>query len=136
MEQDSFLPFSSVVASLLLYKRKVTGVEVINFISLLSQENIFISDEEDEYMNSLMICIDCYNYDYFEIKESLDYDSYLFNDVTVKEFLYSKSSLGVLNFINRLMFFEEKDIISNEPIRILKQKKKVKFFSNIFKFKG
>ena len=136
MEQDSFLPFSSVVASLLLYKRKVTGVEVINFISLLSQENIFISDEEDEYMNSLMICIDCYNYDYFEIKESLDYDSYLFNDVTVKEFLYSKSSLVVLNFINRLMFFEEKDIISNEPIRILKQKKKVKFFSNIFKFKG
>lgn len=133
MGQDIFLPFSSVVASLLLYKRRVTGIEVVNFISMLSQENIFISDDEDECMNSLMICIDCCNYDYFEIKSSLDYDSYLFKGVTVRDFLYNKSSLVVLEFINKFIILKNEEVIINQQEKI---KKKGKFFSTFFKTKG
>lgn len=128
MDQSSFLPFSSIVASILLYKRRVTGVEIINFISLLSQENIFISDESDEEMDNLMMCVDCRNYDYFEIKNNLDYDSYLFEEVTVKEFLYSKASIVVLEFINKTDYLQKSDFLNNDKLVLKKERRELNFF--------
>ena len=64
MEQGSFLPFSSLIASMLLFKNRITSVEIINLTSLLAQYNLFIDDELYN-MDIFSTCVICNNYSYF-----------------------------------------------------------------------
>ena len=60
-----FLPFSSLIASMLLFKNRIISVEIINLTSLLAQYNLFIDDEIDN-MDIFSTCVICNNYSYFE----------------------------------------------------------------------
>ena len=113
MEDVIFLPFSSLVASMLLYKKYVTSVEIINFISLLGKDNIFISDELDDDLSNLMLCIDypC-DFDYFKLKDSLSFETVLFENVTVRDYLISKSSFDILNCIEKNGYLREETRLS------------------------
>lgn len=117
MEEGLFLPFSSLVASVLLYKKHVTSVEIINIISLLVKENIFIEDDIDDEIDDLMLCVDCPNLDYFKIKDMVSYDTCLTFGVTVRDFLFSKSNPIILDFFDKSEYFKK-----NSPNLVYKVK--------------
>ena len=127
MEQGIFLPFSSLIASMLLFKRHITSLEIVNFISMLSSENIFIDDEFDD-IDSLLLCVNCFNYAYFDIKEIFNYDSVLNNEKTVREFLNELASKEIIDLIERgkCSNFFNYDVLDKEVV--LKRKVKRKNF--------
>lgn len=117
---------------MLLYKREITSVEIVNFISLLCRENIFVDDINDN-MDDLFMCIDCYNYELFKIRNDLEYNSYLFKGVTVREFLYVKSNSDVLRFINEKKLFSEL-VDKVDYLGVVRKKKKKNLLGRVFNF--
>lgn len=98
MERDDSISFSSVIVALLLLDRHITSVEIVNFLSRLECEDIEVSDNNDD-VDDLLICVlveACYSY---SLKESLRYDTVLFNGVTVHGFLKSFVDDRVLKLI-------------------------------------
>ena len=71
-----------------------------------------------------MLCIECPNFDYFMLKRNFNYETILFNDVTVRSFLVSKASAGVLDFINKNNCFINNNIRSCSNVRSLNKKYK------------
>ena len=99
MEQCDLISFTSVVAGLLLCKRSLTSLEIINFTSMLSCEGIEVDDNWG--IDELESCVDMDYQCSFMIKKFLSYDSVLENGMTVKEFLRSFVDKRVLEIIRR-----------------------------------
>ena len=92
MGQVVSIPFSKVIATLLLNKHKVTSREVVNYMSEISQsDGNIVYDIYDDDLDYLYICIekDC-NMN-FKIKDSMCYGTVLYDNVTVKKFLFDNS---------------------------------------------
>lgn len=100
MEQEDSISFTSVVAGLLLLQRCVTSTEIVNFLSRLSCEDIEVNDIEDGMDDLLQyVCIDV-NYSYL-LKNNLEYDTILYENVTVHEFLENYVDKRILNVIQK-----------------------------------
>ena len=113
MKEETFLSFSSVIASVLLYKKCVSSIQIINFISDLVRENIYVDDEIDNEMDNLLLCIDYSDYDSFKLKNGFNYDTFLsVGGVTVKDYLISKSDAKVLEYIEKKKYFEDKTCVA------------------------
>lgn len=96
MEQTQSIPFSTLIASLLLCKRQITSVEVVNAISRLCCEGIDICDDDYDCLSSCVIVDNNYC---FSLKMELDYDSFIFSNVRVKEFLLEKADFKLLTYL-------------------------------------
>lgn len=75
---------------------------------MLGKESIFISDELDDDIGNLMLCVDypC-DFDYFKLKDSMSYETRLFENVTVRDYFISKSSFDILTCIEKNGYLRE-----------------------------
>ena len=87
MEQFYKIKYSGVIATLLLYKREITAIDIINFCSKISDEYEVI----DDGIQDLFECVEVDSQFNFRIKKYLDYYSILRDGKTVLEFLNSKA---------------------------------------------
>ena len=134
MEQGSFLPFSSLIASMLLFKNRITSVEIINLTSLLAQYNIFIDDEIDN-MDIFSTCVICNNYSYFEIRDDASYDSILSDGKTVWDFFMENANKDIVDVIIKTNYYPicGKNNLCYSVV-LPKKKIKSKFLNRIFNF--
>lgn len=92
MEQVCSVPFSALVATLLLNNRVVTAKEIVNFSSMISfGDGNTIIDIIDDDIDYLSICVDVDEKFNFSIKPSLNYDSIIDGGLTVRQFLIKNS---------------------------------------------
>ena len=82
MEQFYKIKYSGVIATLLLYKREITAIDIINFCSKISDEYEVI----DDGIQDLFECVEVDSQFNFRIKKYLDYYSILRDGKTVLEF--------------------------------------------------
>lgn len=92
MEQFLSVPFSKVVATLLLEDRNVTAKEIVNYISKISSglEDIIVKTEDDNF-DYLSFCVEFDNNFNFKLKNGWDYDSIINDSITVRDFLIENS---------------------------------------------
>ena len=105
MEQTDLIPFTSVIAGMLLCKRVLTSGEIVNFISELSCEGM----EIDEYWNNEELSPIVYMNDQysFGLKDGLFYDSVLSSGLNVSDFLVAHTDIRVLDYIHSQAKYEE-----------------------------
>lgn len=114
VEQLDEIPFSGVIATMLLKKECVDCLEILNICAKInSLEGYFDVDISDHGIDELLCCV-TYDKDYnFMLKEGLDYSSVLAGGITVHDFLESKS---LSKEIRGLLFGEVFDLeTSFEP---------------------
>ena len=97
MEQ---VAFSSLIASMLLIKREITSFELVNMMSNLEENEIFVDDEED--IDSISCCVDMNHNCSFRLKSNCSYDTVLSDGVKVRDFLKAHSSEIVNSFIENM----------------------------------
>lgn len=98
METLDSIPFSSVIASMLLYQREVHSFEIVNAISQLNRNNILVEDEWD-CSDELFLCVER-DHDYnFRLIHGLDYSSILYGNITVYEYLLFHTSPRILSLM-------------------------------------
>ena len=99
MEQVESIPFSSLIAAMLLFKKNCTSAEVVNMSSKLMGMGIMVDDENDD-LESLSCCIEMsFDYSCFHLKEGLKYDTILYPNITVFEFLNIHTNEKILSFL-------------------------------------
>ena len=81
------VPISGVIAMLLLNKRKVTNIDIVNFESKLANCDIGIDIYEDDNIDNLFVCVEVDNNMNFKLKDKFGYDSIIYDNVTVRDFL-------------------------------------------------
>lgn len=126
MNQSYYLPFSALVASMLLFKRQVTDLEIVDLSNKLENENIFFKDEDDSGMDKLFLCVDCFDYAYFKIKDDLELDSILDGGISVEEYLKEIGTEYIIEYIKNNKILCAEDIVKNEKRRI-KSRGNIKF---------
>ena len=105
MEQVDSINFSSIIASSLLYKDRVSSVELVNYCSKIeSNFDVEIIDDDIDY---LFECVDMGNDASFYIKTNLGYESVLTCGETVYDFLWNNS---LPFYINNQIFNNEKKV--------------------------
>lgn len=88
MEQVCSVPFSALVATLLLNNRVVTARDIVNFNSKISSlDGNIIVDVIDDDIDCLSLCVNFDSKFNFSIKPGLDYDSIIDDELTVRQFL-------------------------------------------------
>ena len=98
MGQNDLVPFSSLIAGLLLIKRSVDFVEVVNVLSRITESGIIIDDENDD-IDCLFPCMALGTKCCFYLKDNLSYETMLFPNVSVREFLMDHTNEGILSFL-------------------------------------
>jgi hypothetical protein len=99
MEQFESMSFSTLIAGIMLYRKKCSSVEIVNILSKLVDVDIMIDDENDS-LEDLDCCIDISsNYD-FSLKNGFSYSSILFDNVTVFQFLKMHTNDRILSFLS------------------------------------
>ena len=113
MEQVESVSFSSVLATLLLSKARVSAFDIVNFISKISQgDGKIIYNVEDDSIDYLFVCIDSLIDGGFKIKDTMDYNTVLYDGVTVFDFLKKNS----LNDSVKSFLFDDKSVNSFENL--------------------
>lgn len=125
VEQVCSVTLSEVISSLLLEKREVTAIDIVNFNSKIS--SIYDVDIDDDDIDHLFCCVEMDSKFNFRLKDKLDYDSVLDNNMTVREFLL-RNGLPV-NVKNAVGINELEDSIDSKPYSRVKR-------VNHFGFKG
>ena len=103
MDNSESMSFSSVIAGLLLCNRKVDASLVTNTLSKLSCMGIDVDDEFDD----ISCCVSCDKFCSFYLKDGYDYDTKLFNGVTVFKYLVSVAGDKVMSFIKDDVRYQE-----------------------------
>lgn len=98
MGQNDLVPFSSLIAGLLLIKRRVTSVEVVNVLSRITNSGIII-DEYNDNIDCLFPCMELDTKCCFYLKDNLSYDTMLFPNISVREFLMDHTNESILSFL-------------------------------------
>ena len=82
------MPFSALVATLLLDNRVVAAKDIVNFNSKISSlDGNIIVDVFDDDIDCLSLCVNVDSKFNFSIKPRLDYNSIIDGGLTVREFL-------------------------------------------------
>ena len=146
MELEDTIPFSSMIAGMLLLTNHVSSIDVINLMARLSKKGISVDDETDDIFK-LVCCIDTDKYCSFSLRSGFDYHTKLMNGDTVSqylekvagnmvlEYLKNDSVYGVLysEYLKRLLLesdfsFDTSSFISNK-VRSKRLKPMVSFLS-------
>lgn len=124
MEQCYSVPISQVIATLLLSSRKVTSIDIVNFESKLANYDIGIDINEDDNIEHLFVCVEVDSNMNSKLRDRFGYDSIIFDDVTVRDFL-KKNALS--DEIVGIIFDNcDDDLVRNICINQLSNVKKVK----------
>jgi len=95
MEQIESIPLSSLISGMLLKRRQVTSIEIANVISRFEENGIMI-DDWDDGLEKLFCCVEMNSHYEFQLKEGFDYDSVLYSNVDVFQFLFLNTEEKVL----------------------------------------
>ena len=107
MDDDNSITFSSLIAGMLLCKRKIGPIEITNTMSRVMCSGIEILDGEDDDLNSLECCVDIIDDCFFCLKKDLDYETMLTEFVCVQEFLMDVAGDKVLSFLSTDPYFKK-----------------------------
>ena len=135
MEQVDLVPFSALIAGMLLIKRKVTSMDVVNAMSELQGKGTDI-DDEDDTIDCISCCVEMKRDCSFCLKSNISYDDILEDGNTVREFLLLHSNLKINSLLQNL-FVISKDKKSNkreESLDRIVSKPKVRRLSRFFLF--
>ena len=109
MEQVEEIPFSSLVAFMLLEKPEVNCFEIVNFISKISQgEGDIIYDVIEDDCECLSICVDSFSNGGFVIKDNMTYETILYDGVTVRDYL-----MGIASFVRKNDVDNKEEAVNN-----------------------
>lgn len=123
MEQVESIPFSALIAGLLLYKKSYHSTEIANIISVVEGQGILIEDENDDF-EILSCCVEMsLDYD-FRLKDGLDYQTILYPNMTVSNFLMIHTKEKVFSLIENN--FSNLRILSLSSIPFFQEKKEKK----------
>lgn len=131
MEQVELVPFSKVIATLLLYKKNINPFDIVNFISKISQgDGDVIYSVEDDDLDYLSICVDNINTGEFRIMAGMNYGTILYDNITVRDFLLKNSiSDGIINKKVKEFVYGDVGNIGNGEVKVFSScvsKKRVK----------
>lgn len=130
MEQVESIPFSGLIAGMLLYKRSCTSIEVANVLCRLENYGIYVDDENDN-LDCLSCCVEASsNYSCFCLKNGFGYNTVLLSGVEVSEFLKIHTNDKILSIIGESVenfAFQETSL--SKVMDFEKVKKKKNFFS-------
>lgn len=98
MEQVESIPFSSLLAGMLILKRGYTAIEIVSKLSELEGMGIVVDDENDD-LEILSCCLEMDSNLGFHLKAGLEYDTVLCPDVTVFDFLNIHTNEKVMSFL-------------------------------------
>lgn len=141
MDDSESIPFSSVVAGLLLCNRSVNAIDITNMISILSSFGIEVIDDDYSFLS---VCIDNDRQYNFFMKEDMNYDTILDCGSSVYDFLESVAEdrfISILKddykysnlFLNNYNLYKKSDdFIQNVNV---KRRIRVPIFSIISGFK-
>ncbi len=106
MEQSESIPFSSLIAGLLLMKKSVSSIEIVNVISRLDEKGIAVDDENDD-ISSLLLCVTI-DYKYcFSLKDGFSYETVLNSNINVETFLKRHTNEKFLSFLKNDSIYHE-----------------------------
>ena len=133
MEQVDLVPFSSLISSMILIKRNITPMDIVNVMSKLGEYGIVIDDENDS-VESISCCIRMNKDCSFSLLE--DYNELLDGDVTVSDFLLAHSNKKIDLFLKKIMdgmviCNHNNNIIYNDKISENNKKNKFKIKKRI-----
>ena len=120
MEPMETVPFSSLIAGMLLENRELSTLDIVNMISKLSDYNINVEDEEDD-LDYLGLCVEIGPNYRFSLRKGMDYDTKLYGNVTVYMFLLNLAGPILSSFLG---FDYVSEISHSDPI---KKEKKVRY---------
>ncbi len=106
MEQSESIPFSSLIAGLLLIKDRVSSVEIVNVISRLMDKGIVIDDENDD-IDCLLLCVMIDRKYCFSLRDGFSYETMLTSNINVETFLKSHTNEEILSFLKNDVFYQE-----------------------------
>ena len=132
MEQVESIPFSMLIAGLLLRKRSYTSFEVVQIICELEGMGIVVDDENDNF-SLLFDCVDMRENYNFQLKEGLQYETILCYDTTVFDFLKMHTSEKILFLLEQYFNKKSLEIKIEKDITVIKNKKKSLIRDNFFK---
>lgn len=124
MEQVESIPFSSLIAAMLLKKKSYTSLEIATEICKLERMGIVIDDEND----NLEIISCCVEMDFdcsFHLRRGLNYDSVLSTGVKVSTFLRLYTNDHVLSILDNNIddsVPQENFVYSNGEVKNKKRK--------------
>ena len=97
------VPFSSMIAGMLLCKERISAIDAVNMVDRLSCLGIMVDDENDD-IDCLSCCAfmneDC------SIILSRKYDDFLSDDVTVSDYLEELAGIDFLNILSNDLIFK------------------------------
>ena len=105
MEQIESVPFSSLIAGMLLLKSSYTTLETAQILCYLEGTGIEIDEENDDF-SKLYCCVKFENNYGFRLKNGMMYDTVLYSGDTVLSFLKENTDDMVLSFLND--YFKQK----------------------------
>lgn len=133
MEQLESIPFSALVAGVLLRKTECTSVEIAKILSNLEMEKGVMIDDENDNLDALSCCVEMgSNYDFY-LKKGLKYSTVLNQDITVFKFLMIHTNQMVLSFLDD--YFKEVDLSKKVVESVCSVEKINESKSNLFSFK-
>ena len=98
MEQVESIPFSELIAGMLLYKKSYTSLEIAIVLSKLEEYGIVVDDENDD-LSIISCCVEMNSNYGFCLKKCLNYSTILFPGVEVSDFLKIHTNDKVLLII-------------------------------------
>ncbi|MBQ8681613.1 MAG: hypothetical protein IJ509_01735 [Bacilli bacterium] len=120
MEPIETVPFSSLIAGMLLKTRELSTTDIVNMISKLSDYNIHVEDEEDD-LDYLGLCVEIGPNYRFSLKKDMNYDTKLDDNITVYMFLLNIAGPVLLSFLGldcASEFIEEEHINKEEVEKV------------------
>lgn len=105
MEQEESIPFSALIAGIMIHKRECSSLEVAIILGELEGKMGIVIDDENDNLENLSCCIEISpNYD-FQLKNGLEYNTILDQNITVLNFLMIHTNCLILNFLDE--YFEK-----------------------------
>lgn len=106
MEHVDSVPFSSLIAGMLLVKRSVSSMDIVNAISRIGASGVTVEDENDD-LEVLSLCVEMSrNYDFY-LREEISYETTLCTGVRVIDFLMLQTNEKILSYLKNDPFYEE-----------------------------
>ena len=133
MEQGTVVPFFKLISSMLLVKKVLKPIDIVNIMSRLQEFGIIVDDYNDS-INCISCCVEMKNDCSFCIKRNYNYGYKLDDSFTVKDFLLSHSDNNINSFLQQLVKNNEiSDDVNCRNVRMvdrdIKRKKLLSFFA-------
>ena len=130
MDDGYSIPFSSLLAGLLMFRQTVKPLDVVKVIADLQINNISVDDMDDD-IDFLSFCIDVSRDYSFSLKKDISYHTILDNGNTLYQFLEEVAGEVLIQFFmnnckysNEFFFIYEREHIFENSLSFVKKNNK------------